>query len=300
VADHRHKREPNARRKPRAALVAGPIALVATASVVTLGVLAGNPAARDLVAADTVAAVPQPGVQSRDTVSRSLPRIDAQALQQQLDRQAEFTATLQAVRKADTRRWTTAVLNLWSDSGKDATEVGQLESGTSVLVTGRRAEDRVEVVVHGTSRWVSAGYLAEDKPVAPTAPAAAAAAAAPAGLSMEPCPDPGVESGLTSDAVYVYRSVCHAFPQITSYGGWDAHGEHSSGRALDIMTSDRGLGDAIAAFLQSHASELNLYDILWAQQIWTPVRSSEGWRSFASRGSATADHYDHVHVSTNG
>jgi hypothetical protein len=92
--------------------------------------------------------------------------------------------------------------------------------------------------------------------------------------------------------------VCHAFPQITSYGGWDAHGEHASGRALDIMTSDVTLGTAIAEFLQTHSSELNLYDIIWRQHIWTPVRSGEGWRYMPSRGSATADHYDHVHVST--
>ena len=30
--------------------------------------------------------------------------------------------------------------------------------------------------------------------------------------------------------------------EITSYGGWDAHGEHASGKAIDIMTSDVGLG----------------------------------------------------------
>ena len=154
-------------------------------------------------------------------------------------------------------------------------------------MTGRKAADRVEVVVDGKARWVTAGYLSDEKPVA-----------AAAGLSMAPCPDPSVENGLTSNAVYVYRSVCHAFPQITSYGGWDAHGEHSSGRALDIMTSDVTLGTAIAEFLRSHASELHLYDILWRQRIWTPVRASEGWRTFPSRGSATANHYDHVHVST--
>jgi hypothetical protein len=114
---------------------------------------------------------------------------------------------------------------------------------------------------------------------------------------MAPCPDPSVENGLTEGAVYVYRSVCHAFPQITSYGGWDNHGEHSSGKALDIMTSDVELGTAIAEFLQAHASELHLFDILWRQHIWTPVRASEGWRLFADRGSATANHFDHVHVS---
>ncbi len=133
------------------------------------------------------------------------------------------------MRKADTRLWTTTDLNLWTGSGEDAKQVGELEAGKQVLVTGRKAADRVEIVVDGKSRWVTAGYLSDEKPLA-----------AAAGLSMAPCPDPGVESGLTANAVYVYRSVCHAFPQITSYGGWDGHGEHSSGRALDIMTSDVG------------------------------------------------------------
>ena len=142
---------------------------------------------------------------------------------------------------------------------------------------------------------MTADYLADQKP--DPASASGAAVTAAAGLSMAPCPDGSVENGLTSGAVYVYRSVCHAFPQITSYGGWDAHGEHSSGKALDIMTSDVSLGNAIAAFLQQHASELHLYDILWRQHIWTPVRASEGWRLFADRGSATANHVDHVHVS---
>ena len=42
------------------------------------------------------------------------------------------------------------------------------------------------------------------------------------------------------------------------------------------MTSDVTLGNAIAAFLQQHASELHLYDILWRQHIWTPVRAVRG------------------------
>jgi hypothetical protein len=96
----------------------------------------------------------------------------------------------------------------------------------------------------------------------------------------------------------LYRAVCHAFPQITSYGGWDAHGEHASGRALDVMTSDKALGDQIAAFLQAHASELGLYDVIWWDQIWTPARASEGWRAYGDHGSPTANHMDHVHVST--
>jgi hypothetical protein len=106
-----------------------------------------------------------------------------------------------------------------------------------------------------------------------------------------------VESGLTASAVRVYRSVCHAFPQITRYGGRDNHGEHRSGRALDIMTSDVQLGNAIAAYLQGHAAELNLFDVIWRQRIWTSQRAGDGWRSMSNRGSATANHFDHVHVS---
>ena len=68
-------------------------------------------------------------------------------------------------------------------------------------------------------------------------------------------------------------------------------------KARDIMTSDVELGTAIAEFLRAHASELHLFDVIWRQHIWTPVRASEGWRSMPSRGSATANHYDHVHVS---
>ena len=297
MADHRHKRDTDARRKPRAALVAGPLAVLATASVVTVGVLTGS-SGSTLVAQDTSAAADLGGVthdsrDSRRVVSRSGSRlgsgIAADRLQAAADRNADvIAATQRAVRGAHVKLWTTTGLNLWTTASEDATQVGELDSGKKVLVTGRKSGGRTEVVVDGESRWVTSGYLSEDKPVA-----------AAAGLSMAPCPDPGVESGLVPDAVYVYRSVCHAFPQITSYGGWDAHGEHSSGKALDIMTSDKALGDQIASFLQSHASELNLYDVIWWDQIWTPVRASEGWRSYGDHGSATANHMDHVHVSTN-
>jgi hypothetical protein len=291
VADHRHKRDTDARRKPRAVLVAGPLALLATASAVTVGVLASSPEST-LAAQDTSADLGG-AVHSREVVSRSGSRLEeAREL-----RLKPSVLTHRAVAAAHEKLWTTTVLNLWSDAGDDASRLGVVDAGKHVLVTGRKTADRVEIVWHGESRWVTAGYLSADKPVEPTAPAGSAAPAA-AGLSMAPCPDPSVENGLTSSAVYVYRSVCHAFPQITSYGGWDAHGEHASGKAIDIMTSDKALGDQIAAYLQAHASELHLYDVIWWDRIWTPERAAEGWRAYGDHGSPTANHMDHVHVST--
>jgi hypothetical protein len=189
--------------------------------------------------------------------------------------------------------WTTAALDLRATPTPDAHVLGEMKSVTKVAVTGQRAGDYAQVIVRDQSArtvaWVTAAYLVDQKPSDP--------ALLP--LNDAPCPDTSVEYRLTAGAVRVYRAVCHAFPQVTQYGGWDNHGEHSSGKALDIMTSDVALGNAIAAFLQAHASELDLFDIIWRQHIWTPVRSSEGWRSMPSRGSETANHYDHVHVSVN-
>jgi hypothetical protein len=293
-----HKRDTDARRKPRAALVAGPLALLATASAVTIGVLSQDPASSDIIATQGATTDITRAV---DTVSRSDSRLAAVRGEKYiLHLQDAYDAQLtrKAIEKAHIHVWTTTPLNLWTTPEPDAKKVGLVKEGKKVLITGRRTAERTELVVDGKARWVTAGYLSEDKPVTETDPTAARSTTA--GLSSAPCPDTSVESGLTSEAVAVYRAVCHAFPQITTYGGWDAHGEHASGRAIDIMTTDKALGDSIAAFLQSHAAELDLYDVIWWDQIWTPERASEGWRYYGDHGSATANHMDHVHVSTNG
>lgn len=297
MAHHRHKRETNARRftllpGSRAAIVAAGIAVVATVPAVGLGVLAAEPGSAP--AAAIVAPTTPTGLDASRSdaapVSRTFDRAAAQEFEQGM---AEQRATVRAVKLAHVRKWTTTDLNLWSSASAAARQVGLVKAAQHVLVTGRTRDGRVEVVVDGQSRWVTAGYLADTKPDTSTGGAAAA------GLSMAPCPDSSVENGLTSGAVYVYRSVCHAFPQITSYGGWAPRGEHASGKAIDIMTTDKALGDQIAAFLQAHAAELNLYDVIWWDRIWTPVRASEGWRAYGDHGSPTANHMDHVHVSVN-
>jgi len=206
------------------------------------------------------------------------------------DRQ-EVTALIDP--KVTDRLWSTAALDLRATPDQDAHVLGEVKALTRLRMTGQSSAGFDQVIVRDdgtrTIAWVTAAYLAQKKPTDPSQ----------LPLSDAPCPDGSVEHGLTAGAVRLYRAVCNAFPQVTQYGGWDAHGEHSSGKALDIMTSDVALGNSIAAFLQAHASELDLYDIIWRQHIWTPVRASEGWRSMPSRGSETANHYDHVHSSVN-
>ena len=128
------------------------------------------------------------------------------------------------------------------------------------------------------------------------------AAAAPAGVSQAACASgSAVEAGLTKDAIRVHRAVCALFAGVTGWGGrTGSGGEHSSGRALDIMIPNSSVGQAIANYVRANAKALGVSEVIWSQHIWTVQRSGEGWRSMSDRGSPTANHYDHVHVTVYG
>ncbi|MGB0099190.1 MAG: mucin-2 protein [Nocardioides sp.] len=302
MADHRHKRDTDARRKPKAAIVAGPLAVLATATAVTIGVVGANPSTPALLAEESSAetSVNSPALGAADisavlrgeSVSRSAPRV-ATAQQEKrekraerAERKAELAATARAVRQADQKLWTTTLLNLWSDSDKSAKRVGEIDSGKRVLVTGRKAADRVEIVIDGESRWVTAGYLSAEKPAAETA-----------GIGGSCDNGTSVASGVSPNIVKVHQAVCAAFPEITTYGTFRGDGEHAQGIAVDIMVSgDRGW--QVADFVREHYSELGVSYVIYSQNIWSVERGGEGWRGMSDRGSATANHYDHVHVTT--
>ena len=89
--------------------------------------------------------------------------------------------------------------------------------------------------------------------------------------------------------------MCANWPEITSYGTWRGDGEHGQGRAIDIMVSG-ATGWDIANFLRANYSALGIEYIIYSQQIWSVERAGEGWRGMSDRGSVTANHYDHVHV----
>jgi hypothetical protein len=291
VAEHRHKRDTNARRMPKAHLVAGPIALLATAATVGMGVMATNPEARDLLAANSEASIGN-AASDRQVVSRSDSREDFQKLQKAYDANLAKVATLRAVRKADTKLWTTTDLNLWDAPGKDAKKIGLLQEEKKILVTGRHSNGRTEVVWNGESRWVTSGYLSEEKPVEEVASDGS-------GGDVEATCTNGssVPSGVSPNIVKVHEAVCANFPEITTYGTFRGDGEHAEGLAVDIMTSgDRGW--QVAEFVRAHYSELGVNYIMYSQRIWSVERSSEGWRYVEDRGSTTANHYDHVHVTT--
>ena len=76
-------------------------------------------------------------------------------------------------------------------------------------------------------------------------------------------------------------------------------GGHPSGLALDYMVlSDDALGDAIAQYHIAHWDELGVDYVIWQQRMLSSPNGS--WKSMEDRGSATANHYDHVHVNYRG
>lgn len=78
----------------------------------------------------------------------------------------------------------------------------------------------------------------------------------------------------------------------------DMHG-HPSGNALDFMVlGDSALGDAIVSYHVQNWDELGVEYVIWQQRIlMTPGGS---WEWMEDRGSATQNHYDHVHVNYRG
>ncbi|HYI56801.1 MAG TPA: SH3 domain-containing protein, partial [Microlunatus sp.] len=146
-----------------------------------------------------------------------------------------------------------------------------------------------QVVVKGKARWVTDDYLSKKKPSAESS----------AGISGDSCgTSSGIESGLVANGKKAYRAMCAAFPEVSSFGGRRGSNDfHGSGQAIDAMISDSGAGWRLANWVRDHASDLGVSEVIYSQKIWTVQRSGEGWRGMSDRGSATANHYDHVHVS---
>ena len=95
------------------------------------------------------------------------------------------------------------------------------------------------------------------------------------------------------------------FPAIGCYRPGN-DGEHPLGRACDFMLSTGGVmptvssiqkGYDIAAWAQANASRLGIMYIIYRQRIWDVRMAAAGWVPMEDRGSITANHYDHVHIS---
>ena len=137
---------------------------------------------------------------------------------------------------------------------------------------------------------------------------AALAATAPTAAQQFQFPlSPGVapESGLQIHTIWAARVIEVLFPQITTIGGYrqDALPWHPNGLAIDVMIPDHGspagieLGNQIAGFALANAKRWGVNHVIWRQKIYLGP-SAGSWT--ADLGNETANHYDHVHIATDG
>jgi hypothetical protein len=179
---------------------------------------------------------------------------------------------------------------------ENADVVAVLGTATKIKITDITEDGFRQIVYKDKPRWVTAEFLSKSKPKPKPKPTASGSASG--GLSSAACASgSGVEGGLGANAIAAHRAICARFPGVTSFGGYrPGSGNHASGRALDVMISGAA-GQEIAYWAQANASALGITEVIYAQRIWTTQRAGDGWRGMSDRGSATANHYDHVHLS---
>jgi hypothetical protein len=119
---------------------------------------------------------------------------------------------------------------------------------------------------------------------------------------------PTIGDSITPRMHEVRDEVDRRFGPFSAIGCYrpGSDGEHPLGRACDFMLSTGGVmpaaasvqkGYDIAAWAQANASRLGIMYIIYRQRIWDVRMPSSGWVPMENRGSITANHYDHVHIS---
>ncbi|MFT4294819.1 MAG: hypothetical protein QM582_05335 [Micropruina sp.] len=262
------------------------VAFLGLAVSATAGALAMSGAA---AAAPVAAPMTTPDVALRDVpVSRDVARPQIAAEDALAFAAASRTAVSPALEPTRTM-FAKTKLPVLADPDAGAKKLAGLKAADKVTVTPEVNGKYRMVRFKGKDAWVLAASLANSKPK----PEKVADANAPKATRAVP---KGSVLGLQPEAMVVYRAVMARW-NVKNVGGWRAHSlsVHQFGRAIDFMTySNTSQGNAIAAFLVAHAKEFGVDHIIYRQKIWTPYRPT--WRHMADRGSATANHMDHVHV----
>lgn len=192
-------------------------------------------------------------------------------------------------------------------------------------------------LANGTGRWLAIAALivlsaamlyaqnahgprsVQTAPVAPSSPQATAGVAAPDAAALVAASRPvaaqdielalptgvGPENGLQVKTIWAARAISVMFPQITTIGGFrqDPLRWHPEGLAIDVMIpnyhSDAGieLGNQIAGYALANAQRWGVLHVIWRQGFYPGIGAPSWTKDY---GNETANHYDHVHISTNG
>lgn len=113
------------------------------------------------------------------------------------------------------------------------------------------------------------------------------------------------EHGLQVHTIWAARAISMMFLDITTIGGvrQDALRWHPEGLAIDVMIPNHNspegieLGNQIAGFALANAKRWGVLHVIWRQGFY-PGIGAPSWT--ADYGNETANHFDHVHIATDG
>jgi hypothetical protein len=105
------------------------------------------------------------------------------------------------------------------------------------------------------------------------------------------------ESGLGKVKAHVRQAAeilgcMYGEPTIYGVAGRGGTSDHPGGLALDFMV-DTATGNDLAECVLRNQDALGVKYVIWRQRI----NQGHGWKAMEDRGGATANHFDHVHVS---
>jgi hypothetical protein len=162
-----------------------------------------------------------------------------------------------------------------------------------VPVEAPRAQESVPASAPFVASPTEAELLAASAPVAKPD----VSFALPAGVAPE--------EGLQVKTIWAARAISVMFPEITTIGGYrqDPLPWHPNGLAIDVMIPNHGteegieLGNQIAGYALANAKRWGVLHVIWRQGFY-PGIGAPSWT--ADYGNETANHFDHVHISTDG
>ena len=245
-------------------------------------------------ASPTPTAKPSPSRKS--TKARPKPKASDKPKPKAVAKPAPKPAPKPALKVVDTK-YVTASLNVRTGPSFESDVVDVVSVGDKVSVTRAIHNGFRFISYNDRGRWISNKYLSDKKPAVQSSGGGGGTTSG--GISSSSCSkSSSIESGLVPNAIKVYRAICDRYPQVSSFGGRrNSGGFHGTGQAVDVMISNSSVGWDIANWTRANAGKLGVSEVIYYQKIWTVQRSSEGWRPMSDRGSASANHYDHVHVS---
>jgi hypothetical protein len=136
---------------------------------------------------------------------------------------------------------------------------------------------------------------APQPPVTTTAPPATTTTTTPkttATARASSCPT--TLDGVKPHVAQVGNHIAARF-DVDDIGGVAGRGgasDHPSGLALDFIVGT-ATGDALAEYVLANRRAFGVSYVIWRQR----YNDGSGWSAMEDRGSATANHLDHVHVS---